>query len=81
MVVVQVTDDDVFDAVSRDAERGKALAHRPGHLAQAFLAHRLVKAGIEDDGSGRPDDRPDEKVERLQHVMRIAIDEIHRRTA
>src|SRR5205085_9440900 len=45
------------------------------------LAHRLVKAGIDDDRAGRADDRPDEKIERLQNVVRIAIDKISRRTA
>ena len=81
MVVMQMADDDVLDAFRRDAERGKAVAHRLDHLALALLAHRLVEAGIDDDGAGRTDDRPDEKVERLQHVVRIAVDEIHRRTA
>ena len=38
--------------------------------------HRLVEAGIDDDGAGRPDDRPDEIIERLQHVVRIAADEV-----
>ena len=81
MVVMQMADDDVLDAVRRDAERGQSVAHRLDHFALALLAHRLVEAGIDDDRAGRPDDRPDEEIERLQHVVRIAVDEIRRRTA
>ena len=81
MVVMQVADDDVLDAVGRDAKRSEPLAHRLDHLALALLAHRLVEAGIDHDGAGRPDDRPDEEVERLQHVVGIAVDIIRRRRA
>ena len=62
-----------------DAERKQSVAHRLDHLAVALLPHRLVEAGIDDDRSGRPDDRPDEEIERLQHIVRIAADEIRRR--
>ena len=68
-------------ALRRDAERGKPVAHRLDHFALALLAHRLVEAGIEHDGAGRPDDRPDKEIERLQHVVRIAVDEVRRRAA
>src|SRR5580704_5844898 len=78
MVVMQVADDDVLDAVGRDAKRREPLAYRLDHLALALLAHRLVEAGIDHDGAGRSDDRPNEEVERLQHVVRIAIDVIGR---
>ena len=81
MVVMQMADDDVLDRLRRDAERRKPVTHRLDHLALAFLAHRLVEAGIDDDGAGRPDDRPDEEVERLQYVVRIAVDVIGRRPA
>ena len=49
MVVMQVADDDVFDAVGRDAERSEPLAHRLDHLALALFTHRLVEAGIDHD--------------------------------
>ena len=65
----------------RNAERHKAVTHRLGDLALALLGHRLVVAGVDNDGAGRTDDRPDEKVERLQYVVRIAADEIDRRAA
>ena len=57
------------------------VTHRLDHFALALLTHRLVEAGIDDDGAGRSDDRPDEKIERLQYIVRIAVDKIHRRTA
>jgi len=47
----------------------------------AFLAHRLVETGIDDDRAGRPDDRPDKKIKRLQNVVWIIVDEIRRRMA
>src|ERR1700722_9091445 len=49
--------------------------------ALPLLAHRLLEAGIAHDGAGRPDDRPDKEVERLQHVVGIAIDVIDRSRA
>ena len=81
MIVMQMADDDVLDALRRDAERGKPVAHRLDHLALPLLAHRLVEPGIEHDGAGRPDDGPDKEIERLQYVVRIAVDEVRRRTA
>jgi hypothetical protein len=81
MVVVQMADDDGCDRFRRDAERQQPIAHRLDHLALAPLPHGLVEAGIDHDGAGRPDDGPDEVVERLQHVMQIAVDEIRRRPA
>jgi hypothetical protein len=81
MIVMQMADDDVLDGVGRDAERGETFAHRLDHLALALSAHGFVEAGVEHDGAGRPDDGPDKEVERLQHVMRIAVDEIGRRAA
>ena len=49
MVVVQVADDDVLDALGRDAKREQAVAHGLDDLALAARAHRLVEAGIDDD--------------------------------
>jgi hypothetical protein len=43
--------------------------------ALALASHRLVEAGIEHDRAALADDRPDEEVERLRPVVRIATDE------
>ncbi len=81
VVVMQVADDDVFDAVRRYAERVQSLAHRLEHFALPFPAHRLVKAGVEDDRAGCTGDRPNEEIERLKPVVRIAVDVICRSRA
>src|SRR5580704_16924663 len=81
VIVVKMADDDVADALGRDAERGEPVANRLGDLALAAGAHRLVETGVDDDRAGRPDDRPDEKIERLEYVVRVAVDEICRRAA
>ena len=79
MVVVEVSDNHIRDRLRRDAERGETVAHRPDDLALPAAADRFVEAGIDDDRAGRPDDRPDEEIKRLQHVVRIAADEVLRR--
>ena len=81
MVIVHVADDDVPDTLGGDSKREQAVAHRLDDLALAAPAHRLVEAGIDDDRARRPDNGPHEEVERLQHVVRIAADEILRRPA
>src|SRR5262245_47276659 len=81
VIVVHVADDDGLDLRRIDADRFQAVANRLGHLALALLTHGRVEAGIEDDRAGRPDNRPDVEIERLQHVMRIAADEIFRGVA
>jgi hypothetical protein len=73
---MHVADDDGFDRFGGDAERLQPIAHRFDHVTLAFFAHRLVEAGVHDDRTGGPDDRPDEEIERLQDVMRVAIDEL-----
>ncbi len=80
MIVVQVTDDDIGDCVRRNAKRRKPFAHRLDDLTLAAAGHRLVEAGIDDDGAGPPDDRPDEIIERLQDIVRIAADEVFARS-
>src|SRR5262249_2355756 len=64
-----------------DADRFQAVANRLGHLALALLSHGRVEAGVQDNRVGRPDNRPDVEVERLQHVMWVAADEIFRGVA
>ena len=81
VVVMQVADDDVLYRFGSDAESRKPVAHRLDHLTLALLAHRLVEADIDNDRAGRPDNHLDEKIERLQNVVRIAVNEISRRTA
>ena len=72
VVVVEVRDDDVLDAVRRDTERCQSFTHRPDDLPAALFGHRVVEAGIDDKRAGRPDDRPDEVGERLDDVVRVA---------
>ena len=64
-----------------DAERFEPVAHRLDHFALAFFAHGFVEAGVHHDDPGRPDDRPDKEIERLQDIVRVAVDEISERTA
>ena len=80
MVVMQVTDDDALYRLS-DTERCEPIAHRLDHLALTFLAHRLVEASVDNNCARRADDRPDKKIERLQNVVWIAVNEISRRPA
>ena len=78
MIVMHVADDDGLDGTGLDAERAQSVADRLDHLALALLSHRGVEAGIDNDGPRRSYDRPHVVVERLQHVMRIAEDEVFR---
>src|SRR5262249_23670019 len=57
------------------------VAHRLEHLALAFSAHGRIEAGVENDRTGWPNDRPNIEVERLQHVVRVAADEVFCRFA
>src|SRR5262245_55625699 len=49
-----------------------------GLIALALLAHGRVEAGIEDDGAGASDNGPNVEIERLQHVVGVAADEVFR---
>src|SRR5580698_831616 len=79
MVIVKVADNDARHRLGRNAKRRQSFSYRLGNLALAAPAHWLIEAGIDNDGAGRTDDRPDEEVERLEHVVRIAADEVLRR--
>ena len=80
MIVMQVADDDGLDRVGGDAEGSEPVAHRLDHFALAFLAHGLVEAGVDHNRAGRPDDRPNKEIERLQNIVRVAINKIGGRT-
>src|SRR5205085_785629 len=77
-VVVHVADDDVLDLVGLDAEALQRLADRRDDGAAALRSDRLVEAGVDDEGALVVADHPDEVVERLQHVVRIAADVVLR---
>src|SRR5262249_10254151 len=81
MVVVQVRNDDILDSLRIDPNRLQAFADRIGDQALALLRHGLVETSIHDKGAARADDRPDKVIERLQHIVRVAADEILRRFA
>ena len=78
VIVMHVADDDGLDVGGIDADRLQPVAHRLDRLALALLPHRRIEAGVDNDGALGPDDRPDIEVERLQHVVRIAADEVFR---
>src|ERR1051325_5799372 len=78
MVVVHVADDDVLDLVGVDAEALQRLADRRDDGAAAPRADRLVETGVDHEGALVVEDHPDEVVERLQHVVRIAADVVLR---
>src|SRR5262245_13151323 len=81
VIVMHMADDHGLDRGGIDADRLQSVADRLDQLALALLAHRGVEAGVEDDSLRRPDDRPDIEIERLQHVVGIAADEVLRRLA
>ena len=69
------------DLVGRDVDRLQPFGDRLEQRAVALLRHRGVEAGVDHDGAARADDRPDEEVERLGHVVRIAADVVLGRLA
>src|SRR5215469_6293151 len=79
VIVMQMADD--IDRVGGDAECREPVAYRLDHLALAFFAHGFVKAGVDHDRTRGPDDCPDEEIERLQDIVRVAVDEIRWRSA
>jgi hypothetical protein len=81
VIVMQVRNDHVFDAVGLDSYRLEAIRNWPHKRTLAFLAHRLVEAGINDISALLADDRPDVVVERLEHIVRVAADIILLRVA
>src|SRR5438105_14707073 len=74
MVIVHMTDDDVFDLVGLDAEPLQAFVDRRDDGAAALGSDRLVEAGVDQEGPLVVLDDPDEIIEWLQHVVRIAAD-------
>ena len=78
VIVVHVADDDGRYLCGVDADRFQSFADRLDHFALTLLAHGRVEAGIEDDGAGASDNGPNVEVERLQHVVGVAADEVLR---
>src|SRR5262249_45685203 len=76
VVVVHVRDDDIADVPRFDTDHGQTLARATQHLATSFLADGSIEASVDDVGLVRPDDRPDEVVDRHRPVMRIAAEEV-----
>jgi hypothetical protein len=81
VVVVQVRDDHVRHFFGRDVDRFQPLGDRLQQRAIALLRHLGIEPGIDHDGPGRADDRPDIEVERIVHVVRIAADVVLGRLA
>src|ERR1051326_3315873 len=81
VVVMHMADDHVLDSVGLHPDRHQPIARRPQKLPPAFLRHRLVKTGIEDNRAISPNDRPDKVVERHRPIMRIATEKILARAA
>src|SRR5947208_11243495 len=78
---MHVADDDRLHLRWLDADRFQPFPYRLDHLALAFSAHGGIEAGVDNDRTGRADNRPNIEVERLQHVVRVAADEVLRRFA
>src|SRR5262249_15257540 len=78
VIVMHVADDDGPYLRGVDADRFQSLADWLDHFALALLAHGRVEAGIEDDGAGASDNGPNVEIERLQHVVGVAADEVFR---
>src|SRR5690606_754946 len=76
VVVVEVRDDHVFDRVGTYAERIQSFGDRLDDGAATGGGHRLVEPGVHEEGPARAHDRPDEVVERLQDVVRVAVEEV-----
>ena len=77
MVVVHVSDDDVFDVGVANADGLEPFFDGVHDLAIAFLRHRGVEARVDDDRAAAADDGPHVIVERHVPVLvRIAVDEI-----
>ena len=74
VVVVQVADHHVGDAVGRDADRRQPLAHRPRDAPAALGGHGGIEAGVEHPGLAGALDHPDEVGQRLEDVVRVAED-------
>ena len=68
------------DRVRVNRDRLQPLCDRLCDGALPALAYCLVEAGIDDEIAVLPDDGPDEIIERPRGiVVRVAVDEIHRR--
>jgi hypothetical protein len=78
---MHVADDHGLDRGRVDADRLEAVADRLDQLALALLPIAASKPVSRTIGPALTDDRPDVEIERLQHVVRIAADEILRRLA
>ena len=78
MVIVQMAYDHVADLVGSNVDGLEPLGDRIEHFALALLSRRRIETGIDDEGSPRPDDGPDEIVKRLEHVVGVAADKIVR---
>ena len=76
VVVVQVGDDHVLDLGRVDAEQVQPLARQPVDLAAAHFGDLVVEAGVDDEGALVVGGDPDEIVQVLAGVVRVAADEI-----
>src|SRR4051812_42811673 len=76
MVVVQMGEDHILDAIGVDAERTERLHRAAQEGALALLRCLRIEAGIDDEGSACTPRHPDEIVHRHRPVMRIAADEM-----
>src|SRR5262245_5011434 len=75
---MNVADDDGLYLCGVDADRFQSFADRLDHFALTLFPHGRVEAGIQDDGAGASDNGPNVEVERLQHVVGVAADEVFR---
>src|SRR6516225_4602488 len=76
VIVVHVSDQDVFYLGWIDADRRQSFARRPEEFAPAACAGGPIEAGIDDDGAAIGNHGPHKIVERHRAIVRIAADEI-----
>src|SRR6185436_7767113 len=81
MVVMHVGDDNVADLAGLESERSDAFGDRPHDLPVALLCHGLAETGVDDDPALRVRDDPYVIIQWHLGVVRVAADEVFRRTA
>jgi hypothetical protein len=80
MVVMEMADDDVLDGLRCNADGLQPFADRLEQRSPALFGDVRIKAGVDEESAGPPNDRPHEIIERLQDIVRVADDEIVRRS-
>jgi len=76
MVVMQMGENDIFNRIRVNAERGEPLDRTAQECALALFRYLRVEAGIDDKGSAAAPCHPHEIIHRHRSVVRIAADKV-----